>query len=217
MCCHRQVPPTNITYKQQSALHFSFKKPPRPAISMHRTSSRPSPLDFLSPTARPTFGINRRRDISRPLSLPQITPIYFEAPIRDGLRTPPDEMATTYQQPHYTNYARSQDPTYTSANTRGNYGGAYAGAHMQAIPYSAAIQPPLSSASVSRKEEQSSQYHHSQPSSPQTAHSTSALAPPEGVPRRKSTNSDMILPNLQIPPTINNSGGSLAEFAAQVH
>ncbi len=34
--------------------------------------------------------------------------------------------------------------------------------------------------------------------------------------RRKSSTQDAILPSLQIPPSINNSKGSLAEFAAQV-
>jgi len=34
--------------------------------------------------------------------------------------------------------------------------------------------------------------------------------------QQRKSNNDLILPNLQIPPSINNSGGSLAEFAAQV-
>lgn len=42
------------------------------------------------------------------------------------------------------------------------------------------------------------------------------MRPVEEQARRKSTNGDMIIPNLQIPSSINNSGGSLAEFAAQV-
>jgi hypothetical protein len=34
--------------------------------------------------------------------------------------------------------------------------------------------------------------------------------------QQRKSNNDLILPNLQIPPSINNSRGSLAEFAAQV-
>jgi len=185
---------------------------------MHRTSSRPAPLDFLLPSAHPTYGIDRRKDIGLPCTRPQLTPIYFEAPVKGGLRTPPaDEMATAYQQPQYNNYTRRQDTVYSTPTAPvDSYGGAYSGGSGQAVAYSAANQPPPASASTLRMEVQSSQYVHSQPSSPQPAIKTSALAPSESVARRKSANSDMILPNLQIPQSINNSGGSLAEFAAQV-
>jgi hypothetical protein len=126
-------------------------------------------------------------------------------------------MAAAYQQPQYNNYARRQDAVYPTPKASGDsYSGAYSGGSSQVLQYSAVNQLPPVSASTLRMEVQPSQYVHSQPSSPQPTNKTSALVPSETVARRKSANSDMILPNLQIPQSINNSGGSLAEFAAQV-
>lgn len=182
---------------------------------MHRTSARPVPLDFLLPSAHPTFGIDRRKGIGFPRQLPQFAPVYFEAPVREGLRTPPaDDMTTTYPS-QYNDYAGRRDGAYSAAGASGgNYGGAYAGANVQSKPYSIHNQPPAS-ASTLRKEVYA-QPVHTQPPSPVTANKINNLAPEE-QPRRKSGTSDMIHPNLQIPSSINNSGGSLAEFAAQVN
>jgi hypothetical protein len=182
---------------------------------MHRTSARPAPLDFLLPSAHSTFGIDRRKDIGFPRSLPHFSPVYFEAPVRDGLRTPPaDDMTTTYQT-QYSEYPGRRDAAYSVSGASGsNYGGAYSGANMQSRPYSIHNQPPPASVSTLRKEVHADPIH-SQPPSPVPANKVNNLAPDE-QPRRKSATGDMILPNLQIPSSINNSGGSLAEFAAQI-
>lgn len=182
---------------------------------MHRTSARPAPLDFLLPSAHLPFGIDRRKDIGLPRSLPQFAPVYFEAPVRDGLRTPPaDDMATTYQT-QYNEYPGRRDGAYSTAGASGNnYGGVYSGANVQSRPYSIHSQPPPASALALRKEVHA-QPIHTQPPSPGPANKTNNLGPEEQS-GRKSATSDMILPNLQIPSSINNSGGSLAEFAAQV-
>jgi len=55
-----------------------------------------------------------------------------------------------------------------------------------------------------------------QPPSPLPASRTEMVAAPEGLPERRSTNTDVMVPNLQIPSTISTGGGSLAEFAAQI-
>lgn len=185
---------------------------------MHRTSARPAPLDFLLPPAHSTYGIDRRKVLGLQHALPQLTPVYFEAPIRDGLRTPPaDDMGTAYQHPQYNSYPSRQDAAYAAAGASVNgYTASYSGVRGQAGQYSSLSQPPPASVSTLRNEIQLSQVPRTQPPSPQPSHRSNALAPPEGLPRRKTANSDMILPNLQIPPSINNSGGSLAEFAAQV-
>lgn len=187
---------------------------------MHRTSARPAPLDFLLPS-NPPYGIDRRKDVGLSHSLPQLTPGYLEAPVRDGLRTPPaDDMGTAYQyqQSQYNTYTSRQDSTYPTAGSSGSsYGGSYGGANVQGRQYTSMSHPPSASTSTLRNEVQGpSSVYNTQPPSPQPANRTEALAPPEGLPRRRSANSDMILPNLQIPSSINNSGGSLAEFAAQV-
>jgi hypothetical protein len=181
---------------------------------MHRTSARPAPLDFLLPSAHSTFGIDRRKDIGLPRSLPQFAPVYFEAPVRDGLRTPPaDDMATTYQT-QYNEYSSRRDAAYSTTGVSGsNYEGAYPGANVQSRPYSIHGQPQASASTLHR--EVHAEPIHSQPPSPVPTNKSNNLAPEE-QPRRKSATSDMILPNLQIPSSINNSGGSLAEFAAQV-
>jgi len=184
---------------------------------MHRTSARPAPLDFLLPPHSTTYNIDRRKDIGLTHTLNHLAPGYFEAPIRDGLRTPPaDDMSATYQHSQYNNYAGRQDNAYPNRVTaESGYTGTYSGAHALARQYSSLGQPPVS-ASALRNEVQPSQPVYQRPTSPQPANDVNTLAPPEGLPRRKSTSSDTILPNLQIPASINNSGGSLAEFAAQV-
>jgi hypothetical protein len=185
---------------------------------MYRTSARPAPVEFLlPPTHSIPFGIDRRKDICLQ-SIPQLPTSYFEAPIRDGLRTPPaDDMSTTYQHTQYHDHAGRQDGTYsTSSSSRQSYAGSYSGANTQPKPYAVLGQPTQPSASTLRNEIQACQTPCPQPPSPQLANETNALADTDGLPRRKNANSEMISPNLQIPSSINNSGGSLAEFAAQV-
>jgi len=182
---------------------------------MHRTSARPAPLHFPLPRSHSsiTYNFDRRKDIGHLHPLPNLIPGYLEAPIRDGLRTPPaDDMGTTYQQPQYNSYNGRQDTTYPTpfpSAAGGSYSGTYpgtaTGGQHRAYPFPLNQPPPASNLR-----------HEVRPVSPQLANKSNYLAPPEELPRRKSASSDMILPNLQIPTSINNSGGSLAEFAAQV-
>ena len=182
---------------------------------MHRTSARPAPLDFLLPPAHSISDFDRRKDLG-PTHLPQLNPVYFEAPIRDGLRTPPaDEMGTTYQHPQYSSYASRQDAAYSAGSSRSNYVPPFSGANVHSRTHSALSQPRPASESTVRNEVRESELPYTQPPSPQPSNKSNTLAPPQGMQQRKSNN-DLILPNLQIPPSINNSGGSLAEFAAQV-
>jgi hypothetical protein len=181
---------------------------------MHRTSARPAPLDFLLPSAHSTFGIDRRKDIGLPRQLPQFAPVYFEAPVREGLRTPPADDMTTAYQTQYNDYAGRREGAYSAAGASGsNYGGPYNGAIVQSRSYSIHNQPPASASTL--RKEVLAQPIHTQPPSPVPANKINNLALEE-QPRRKCATSDMIHPNLQIPSSINNSGGSLAEFAAQV-
>jgi len=186
---------------------------------MHRTSARPAPLHFpLSLTNTTNYGIDRRKEFTNPLTLPHLIPGYLEAPIRDGLRTPPaDEMGTTYQQPQYNNYAVKQEGIYPTPAPSGSvYSSGYSVQNGQGRPYSTLGQPTPASNSSLRNEVLPSQSYH-QTTSPQINKTVSV----EGLTaeRRKSTNGDAsaIVPNLQIPKTINDSEGSLAEFAAQVN
>ncbi|RDW88592.1 hypothetical protein BP6252_00624 [Coleophoma cylindrospora] len=189
---------------------------------MHRNSARSAPLDFLLPSHTiPGFG--GRKDIKPPLSLSHLNPTYFEAPIRDGLRTPPaDEMGSIYQPPPYHTYAGRQEPTYPAASAAiaNTYvpPTTYTAPSSQSRLYSSQNSYPQSvsqNASI-QSEAPSISHTYSRPTSPRQSSRTESLAPPEGLPRRKSVTSDLILPNLQIPTSVNNSGGSLAEFAAQI-
>jgi hypothetical protein len=183
---------------------------------MHRTAGRPTPLNFLVPS-EPAYGGDRRKDIG--FSQSHLSPGYLEAPIRDGLRTPPgDNMGTTYQQPQYTNYAGRQDSAYSVPSVGpDSYAGAYVGANTVPRQYSTHSQPAQVPTSALRNEVQNPlPPYRQQPSSPLPSSRSNNLGTVAEQPRRKSTNGDVILPNLQIPSSINNSGGSLAEFAAQV-
>ena len=186
---------------------------------MHRTALRPAPLNFLPPLTHSTNSGNDRRKNIGLHSSAQFAP-YFDAPIRDGLQTPPaDDMSTAYQQSQYNNYAGKLDVTYSTPVSSGSgYAGVYTSANTQAKSNPSLGQlPPVSiSASSVSKEVQALQPHYPQLASPQPANRTNTVIPADGLPRRKCSSNDMITPNLQIPLTINNSGGSLAEFAAQV-
>ncbi|KAE8450930.1 hypothetical protein EG329_005370 [Mollisiaceae sp. DMI_Dod_QoI] len=184
---------------------------------MYRTSARPAPLDFLLPSAHSSYDIDRRKDIGISHPPPQLSSIYFEAPL-SGLRTPPaDDMATTYQNRQYNPYPNARDSAYPpSGASASSYGGTYSGSSVQSRPYTTSSQSISSSASALRREVQGSQSLPSQPLSPASGNRSNTLAPPEDQPRRKGANGDLIRPNLQIPASICEDGGSLAEFAAQI-
>ncbi|TAQ84265.1 hypothetical protein B7494_g7419 [Chlorociboria aeruginascens] len=179
---------------------------------MHRTAARPAPLHLLLPPHPPT--VDRRKDFGLAHALPPFIPGYLEAPIRDGLRTPPaDDMGTAYQHPQYNNYAIRQDTTYSAPVARGsNYGGSdsYVSTALQPKSHSTLNHQPPSSLSFSNGIPD-----HNPPSTSQRNSRTGTVVRTEGASQRKGTTNE-ISPNLRIPPAINNSGGSLAEFAAQI-
>ncbi|KAH8668202.1 cyclin-domain-containing protein [Tricladium varicosporioides] len=184
---------------------------------MHRTAARPAPLDLRTPSTHSSYDIDRRKDFG----LAQAQPLtnYLQATIRDGLHTPPaDDMGTTYQQPQYTPYGSRQDSAYAAGPSSGGYAGAYSGHSGHGRQYSSHSSSTISSQSSTSTLRHEVPQHslYRQPTSPQASQRTSTLAAQEEEPRRRSTNGDMILPNLRIPETINDSGGSLAEFAAQI-
>jgi hypothetical protein len=185
---------------------------------MHRTSARPATLNFpFPPTPSAAFGIDQRRDIGLH-SLRQLTPQYFEAPPRDGLRTPPADDMTTYQHAQYSEYAGRPDATYAmSGPVRNGYVDSYPPVtNMQAKAYPALGQPlPLSASTLRQEIQVPLTSHRPQPQSPQHANKT-GLAAAESMPTRKHSAGEMTTPSLKIPSSVNNSGGSLAEFAAQV-
>lgn len=186
---------------------------------MYRTAERPSPLDFLLPSPHPSYNIDRRKDLGQLHSLSHLAPVYFEAPTREGLRTPPtDDMATAYQNNFSHGYpASGRSSEYLSVESASSsYGGTYNNnaAPAQSRQYMSMTQPPPASASTLRKEVQGPITIKSQPPSPEPTQRTSYLSHEEPL-RRKST-TDVIRPSLQIPKSISSNGGSLAEFAAQV-
>ncbi|KAJ5050601.1 uncharacterized protein L3040_002477 [Drepanopeziza brunnea f. sp. 'multigermtubi'] len=183
---------------------------------MYRTAARPAPLDFPLPSAPSTYQIDRRKSTGLPYTLPNPNPFYLEASSRDGLRTPPSEdMATVYQNPTCGNgYGAGRNEYLPVEAPPSNYGGSYNnGASRHSRQYVSIAQPPPASASTLRREVQGSQPINSQPPSPQPTQRTSYITHEE--PRRKSA-SEVTRPNLQIPKTISDDGGSLAEFAAQI-
>lgn len=183
---------------------------------MYRTSARPASLDFLLPSAPSGFDLDRRKDVGFPHTLPQLPSVYFEAPVRDGLRTPPaDEMAATYQpQYKYGTYNGQKDAPYPATGAPSSYMAPYHGSSAPSIPYSTSSLPPPASSSTSRTEVYGQQQARGQPPSPQRS-SENALASAEDTSQRKSAN-DLIRPNLRIPSTISKDGGSLPDFAAQI-
>jgi len=148
---------------------------------------------------------DRRKNLSFPQLPPvtlgptQVTPVYLEAPIRDGLRTPPsDDMNSTVSYPQqYSGYHNRKDVAYSSQSV--------------VQPYPATTQPLHGSNNSALPVVGGAASHSYIPvDSPQSV-STVTIGS-DDILRRKS----VILPSLQIPPSINNSGGSLGEFAAQV-
>lgn len=140
-------------------------------------------------------GSEQRRDLSTgsrvvPDSLSAL-PVHSNALI-DGLRTPPaDDMSATYNSQPYRNYTQA-DVAYSSSKIQQ----AYSKTHTLGT-----------SASNCDLRSHGSSQSHARPQSLGVA----AIALDDSE-KRKS----LILPNLQIPSSINQSGGSLGEFAAQV-
>lgn len=208
-----------IPTDSHSPLPTPTQRLPRPSLAtfpMHRTATRPAPLDFPLPSAYSTFG-----DRYRALEPSKHTPVYFLAPpVKAGLHTPPAEDMTTYQQPQYNPYASRPDPIYSNSTTvtpGSSYGGCstvrqYSVPHPHSSLNQLAAAP---SASLLRNDSQIPQQSYRRPTSPLSSARSNTLGPEEPTLRPSNKNS-LIVPNLQIPLSINDSGGSLAEFAAQV-
>ncbi|KAL2075680.1 hypothetical protein VTL71DRAFT_623 [Oculimacula yallundae] len=185
---------------------------------MYRITERPSPLEFLLPSPHPTYNVDRRKDFGQSHFQPQLPPVYLEAPVREGLRTPPtDDMTTAYQNNNYSHGypTRGRNSEYHSAEgTPGSYCGAYNnGGNGQSRQHTTVTQPPHASVSTLRNEIQGP-VKIPQPPSPEAAQKTSCLSHDE-LSRRTGV-TETIRPGMQIPKSISSNGGSLAEFAAQI-
>lgn len=184
---------------------------------MHRTSARPATLSFpFPPNPSAAFEFDQRRDIGL-YALQQLTPPYLETATRDGLRTPPADDMTTYQHTQYSEYTGRQDATYAiSGPVRSGYVDSYPPVtNIQAKAYPALGQPlPLSASTLRQEIQVPLNSQRPQPQSPQPANKTSIAA--ESMPTKKHSVAETTTSGLKIPPSVNNSGGSLAEFAAQV-
>lgn len=170
---------------------------------MYRTSSRPAPLDLLPPP-NSRFDRDRRRDSGVAYNATYLG--------RNGLQTPPaDDMATTYPHSQFYEHPNRRDTVYHSNGAAANN---YSNSNMPSRPYPT-LSPPQPTSNL-RTEVQGSQPSYSRPQSPLQVNGVNNLAAAEEQARRTSATSDMIRPNLQIPPTISSDGGSLPDFAAQV-
>jgi hypothetical protein len=196
----------------------------RNIVSMHQSAMRSAPLGFPLPYAHAAFSGDRRKDIGDFQS--QHDSVYLKPEFRDGLPTPPvEDMGTTYQPPQYNHYARRPE-VYSNSNqggvSQGSYAGANSGSAIQgrqySVPHSSLnhLPPPLVSA-MRNDVHVSSQPPYRVPSPVQPVSSKNYSTVPRSEEKsRSSTGGDVISKSLQIPSSINNSGGSLAEFAAQV-
>lgn len=185
-------------------------------IYMYRTSTRPAPLDFLAPSAASAFDTQYPRDIQYSQALPPPPPAYLEAPVRDGLRTPPeDEMATAYQsQYQYGTYDSQKNSAYSTPAGTSTYTPTYHGPNVPSRAYSAAGLPPTAPNSGLRSDVYEQPYVRSQPTSPQRS-TDNVVVTAESTSHKKTAN-ESIRPNFRIPTTISKTGGNLPDFAAQV-
>jgi hypothetical protein len=174
--------------------HPSHSIPPYHSQPYHRPD-----LGFTlhDTEGRKYLGLSQLPAVTRDYT--QVTPVYLEAPIRDGLRTPPsDDMNSTASYPQqYSGYHTRKDVAYSN--------------HAAVQSYPATTQPLHGSNHSALPAVGAAASHAYIPvDSPQSA--STATIGSEDILRRKS----VILPSLQIPPSINSSGGSLGEFAARV-
>lgn len=184
---------------------------------MHCTASTTDSLRFPLPHAHAAFDADRRKDFDIVQSLPN--PAYLQSVVRGGLPTPPaDEMGTTYQQPPYNQYGNR---THTYAGRGGISQPSYAGRgheRQYSVPHSSLNRLPPPLAYVGNEGHIPSLLPYRAPSPVQST----SLAPlttfirTEQPIRQSSNTGDVVSKSLQIPASINNSGGSLAEFAALV-
>lgn len=196
---------------------------------MHQTSVRPAPFTFtLPPTPQSPRGIDGRKETRYLPTLPKINQSrYIEAPVRVGLRTPPeDDMHATYPEPSHLPYKSRQNETYPGPFKIGRTPEYDASTTRPAQP------PHIQEASGAPASRTNGSKDFSQPDVPfswppikEKAQADSFQPAPLSALESESTrkpqakkpsNTDSIHPSLRIPESINDSGGSLAEFAAQV-
>ncbi|APA11101.1 hypothetical protein sscle_07g058710 [Sclerotinia sclerotiorum 1980 UF-70] len=191
---------------------------------MHQTSVRPAPFSFLlPPTPQTPFGIDRRKDVGFPLTLPQINQSgYIEAPVRVGLRTPPeDDMHATYPGPPYPHYKGRHNETCTESlnfNRASDHDGSATQSRISQAPGDSVHR--VAKIVEPSQAEQPYNWPTVKPKHTSESFYATALTTLESEstrkPQAKKPNTDTIHPSLQIPKSINDSGGSLAEFAAQI-
>ncbi len=176
---------------------------------MHPTLSTNQPLHFLLPPTHPPYeplpyrSHQERQEsglkFGRPVPLSITT---GKALSRDGLQTPPEEMTGTNLNP-------SRPPL---PGSRVSCNGFFP------KPYGLANDAGLGTLpgnGFTNANQAAVEHLRSNPQSPVARKDLSA--PPEQLQRRKSSGgNNSIVSYLQIPSSINNSKGSLAEFAAQV-
>jgi hypothetical protein len=173
-------------------------------ISPHSRSSWPRVNSSLAFQAN--VNKERLKDSGFPASAPPQA--FLESPVRDGLRTPlaNNMNSTVFQPQQYRSYGGKQDAIYPST---ASYASSTAG---QQQPFSTTNYSSRTSAtSVVSNLCGMSVQPYLKAHSPQNASTGVPILAEENL-RWKSG----ILPSLQIPTSINNSGGSLGEFAAQV-
>lgn len=202
----RQVPPHSHSTTPRSVLEFGH--PPHTRINLEVQDNS---LTYKNLQKLPVAAAAHSKDFSG----------YTEAPVRDGLRTPPeDDMNTT------TAYQSQQFPVYRPQES--SYPYAAPQSVQNVVPsISTKHQPPTYLRETDYNPQQSrsltaqalssigsgsqiSSYGRQNGQSPKNS-STGVLSQADDRSRKSA-----ILPSLQIPASINKSGGSLGEFAAQV-
>ena len=189
--------------------HFTSMLDLEPAFQMHPTLTANQPLDFLLPLAHqpykpPTYRSHQDRqeygnNSSPSVRLPERG--IWSAPSRDGLHTPPEDMAGVNFNPP------RPLPHGSHAQSNGYFPKPHSSSNNTAFGSFPAAGFTGTGQNVERV--------HNRPHSPVARKDLSA--PPEQWQRRKSSGgNNSIVSYLQIPSSINDSKGSLAEFAAQV-
>lgn len=192
---------------------------------MHRAPVARASLDFFPPPhtaqehSRPSYSLHgfqrpEYKPPSRNSSVstcnfsqfsaldPHLPTIYIDAPVRNGLRTPPtDDMNST------ASYLQQSSSWSGRAEKSGHHTNLAVIPH----PYSTSVQQQQGPA-VSALSSVTGNLFLSYPQKCSPQSTGTVVFAPEEVEHRKS----VILPSLQIPASVNTSGGSLGEFAAQI-
>ena len=157
------------------------------------SSFLPFPNPYPITPMLPTY--SSRGDKQRPLEIGPVAPYSWALPFKDGLPTPPNDMAIAYNTlPPAVGYGKSTGTFNLSADIPSGQ-----------IPRasSSLVYPSISISSYS-----------SQPASSGSARSTSSSTSTNS--NSGTTNNDNNLSFLEIPSSITNGKGNLAKFAAQI-